>query len=106
MAIDDCLPRFQNFLCCIDIRNGIVFIGILNFLASVADVVLSSFSLHTLSKSTKNSVGITLIYAIMLMSLGLFELLLACFLLNGVCKVRSRRVMLKKLYMKIYLLPV
>lgn len=87
MAIDDCLPRFQSFLCCIDIRNGIIFIGIVNFLASAADIVLSSFALHSLPKST-NSVGISLIYAIMLMSLGLFELLLACFLLNGVCKVR------------------
>lgn len=88
MTCDDCLPRFQSFLCCIDIRNGIIFTGILNFFGSIADIALSALSLHTLAKST-NSVGTTLIYSIMLMSLGLFELLLACFLLNGVCKVST-----------------
>lgn len=87
MAFDDCFPRLQSFLCCIDIRNGIIFIGIVNFLASIANIVLSAFSLNTITKTHSNHIGITLIYAIMLMSLGLFELLLACFLLNGICKV-------------------
>lgn len=102
MTCDDCLPRFQSFLCCIDIRNGIIFTGILNFFASVADIALSALSLHTLAKST-NSVGTTLIYSIMLMSLGLFELLLACFLLNGVCKVSTfDRFANKDKYLNIY----
>lgn len=86
MTLDDCLPRFQNFLCCMDIRNGIIFSGIINFLASIADVVLGSLSLNEITKS-KTSVGTALIYTIMMMAMGFFELLLALFLLNGVCKV-------------------
>ncbi|XP_063705953.1 uncharacterized protein LOC134835033 [Culicoides brevitarsis] len=88
MAVDEFFPRIQNFLCCIDMRNGIVFIAIISFLASIADIVYGSFSLHEMSVS-KTSVGTILIYTIMLMSLGFFEFLLSLFLLYGVCKYET-----------------
>uniref|UniRef100_A0A336LIF1 CSON002382 protein n=1 Tax=Culicoides sonorensis TaxID=179676 RepID=A0A336LIF1_CULSO len=75
-----CLPEFH-------LRNGIIFIGIMSLTTSITNVVLSSITLTKLPKS--DSVGVMLVYAIMLMTLGLFELLLSGFLLNGICKYET-----------------
>lgn len=80
-----CIPRLKKFLCCLELRLGVLIVIIMMSILNIVTLMISIEFLAEIRLYTDHT--IVLMNGMMMFAQGVLGLTAAIFLLNAVCKV-------------------